>query len=388
MILSLFRSLSLASSQRIIQIRNKSIEIIHYDSLQETFPVSSMINIARYNICVGTYVMQQWRHRSNWNLFHVGIIFKSEDSHYVLDYNARRDDDILDFISPRFTTGIETTVSIITTYLQYSTTREDSLTIDNWGQLRLVNKLPDEYTDMTVIASVSNLIFRDFRKWALWNWSQPANRFDIFTVVSQNGSKTILRAKICHDFVQDSLLWLKQNNVTLYSETNLSRDSIVIYAESVTPVDWNIWRDRRDFVRFMRFFSVNWKIFSQSFFRSREFAAKLKHLGMRLLISNDGNFYWINFGDGLVNYCRKKFESNWSFDFDRFCYVGQAATGDPFTLTISDYFLIAEIQLDTFLIFLFSFKILEYYVLASSIIILVQQMTNARLTELISYCLS
>ena len=158
---------------------------------------------------------------------------------------------------------------------------------------------------LTKVGSVSPAVFREFRRWALTEWATAGQSFDLFTVKSLDWKTTFISARICHEFVKDSLEFLGRK-IEIKPESDIFRDLIVFYAEAVEEVDWSVPRQRRDLFRFLRMFAMSWGTFSASFVGAREFVWRVRELGLKILVFSQGKFFWVKLDKGLMNYCYER----------------------------------------------------------------------------------
>ena len=372
--------LSVVQAQEYMKTKNGSVEIVYWP-----LGTSSVLNEAEigsidsFDVYVGSYVMQRWRGRAIWNLYHGGIVFSpsSEDisdsalfsdpaSYYTIDYNALNDEDIVDYIVP---SGGMSSASEMVSWVFGFVTGSNALELQwkNLGQLRLTNRLPPEYTNLTRIGRVDRGIFLNFRKWAASEWVKSGDSFDLFTVVSADWKQTFLRARICHEFVQDAIDWLS-DRAAIYSASEIWRDVIVFYAENVHEINWTVARERRDALRFLRVFASNWEVFSASFSGARDLAGKVKAIGLKVMIYSGGKFYWINMSKELMNYCYLQMKiGNTSNTLPNVCIQPHPETEGPeFEFTMSDRLMQLEIFIDDVICFV----IHNFYTISSAFLII------------------
>jgi hypothetical protein len=292
------------------------------------------------NVLVADYMMNRWTDKIVWSIYHSGLVFSPThlpDRHFVIDFHPSNDSDLLAILVPTLDYSIST-LSI-------------SVEWRNRGLLRLYNKLPDSYTNFTRIGKVSLDTFLEFRTWVVVDWNKDGSSFDMFTAVTPDW-QVLLPARLCHEFVQDSITWLRtQRGVVFSPEAHLFRDAAVVYATAVEQVNLDWWSHRLELFRFVRFWALNWVDNESLVSLLPKLISKAAYLDLRTIVYSRGKYYWLTLAPGLINYCYVPMQ-----------FTAAAPQAEPhcmlptipgeFNLTIFDRLIYAERVLEKFFKFL------------------------------------
>ena len=306
--------------------RDGLIERVSHHPGPGVFDEESIASTEFVNVYVGDYVMKRWKVQTSWELYHGGLIFSPADDgskNYLIEYVAVNEEDMFHYLMPSsFRESVdkknipenfhENLIIFIFRFFSlifspfFNQINPTPPIWENYGKLRLSNSLPDRYTDKTWVGRIETEKFLALRNWAENQWIQSGDRFDLFTVVNENDSENwevLLRAKICHEFVEAALDELNRMGACVTPSKTLYKDVVVMYASKVSEVDISRFSEKRELERTLAVFASRGIIVAGSFKAGRDFLGDLRDANMRMVVHSGGKLWWVQLQEGLGNYC-------------------------------------------------------------------------------------
>ncbi|CAK0832461.1 unnamed protein product, partial [Prorocentrum cordatum] len=118
-------------------------------------------------------------------------------------------------------------------------------------------------------------------------------------------AKTLLRSRMCHDFVTDSLWMLYEKGVTLGAQEPILRDHIIMYAEEATAIGTlpDSGRKVRQWLRYLRCLQLFLEEIKQQFTAAREALMVNWRLGLSVFLHDASSDYEVKLVPPFLNYC-------------------------------------------------------------------------------------
>jgi hypothetical protein len=176
---------------------------------------------------------------SKFNLFHAGFGFiqngKNLD-HYeaTIDYSATYS--VLDAIFP--------------TLVRNQTGAVVDLIWKNQGQVNMNERIDYQYwTQQTKMFQITGRIYKEFLCW-IPNYNKEFSAYELFEVTNPYSRAILLSSTNCEDFVWEAFKMFYDLGGTVYGSIYEppSRDSISLFSQTVTPVDYQ--SNKQDILNF------------------------------------------------------------------------------------------------------------------------------------------
>jgi len=175
---------------------------------------------------------------------------------------------------------------------------------------------PDSYTNFVKVGRASGTMFRNFTDWVIDVFSpkhsefQPIEVADVNRAVLATGSNneqqtmTIVRSRMCHDFVTDALWFFYEVGARLKADDVIFRDHIIMYASAVEEIGpIGAGREKRRFLRYWRLIGLFLAGIKSQFTYARSALIAGWRLGLPVFLHDQWQDYEIHLVPPFLNYC-------------------------------------------------------------------------------------
>jgi hypothetical protein len=189
-----------------------------------------------------------------------------------------------------------------------------NLTFTDAARTQYYDHWPDSYKSFTRLARTNVSIFRVYTEWVINEYAPKFRGFqplEIAKALHNSSGKddakavTLMRSRMCHDFVTDSLWVLYENGVQLGAEEPILRDHIIMYAEEATNMGKlpSSGRKVRQWLRYLRLLALYLEEIKQEFTAGRAALIINWRLGLPVFLHDASGEYEAKLVPPFLNYC-------------------------------------------------------------------------------------
>eukprot|EP00928_Gymnodinium_smaydae_P043286 TRINITY_DN29039_c0_g1_i1.p1 TRINITY_DN29039_c0_g1~~TRINITY_DN29039_c0_g1_i1.p1 ORF type:complete len:396 (+),score=51.99 TRINITY_DN29039_c0_g1_i1:142-1329(+) len=251
------------------------------------------------------FLLAQWvLNSAPWNAYHSGIAFKNTRTGRRALYDFCPDDtsSVVKMVMPSVS---------LPDQLWRVAIGDLNFTWNDRAHLAFFTGWPAHYQTFVPVGNISGSMLFKYVEWASNVYSNTYKAFNPIEVVTPpnagNGQQggTLLRSRMCHDFVTDSLWTLYNLNATLVQNSEVFRDHIIIYAEHIEAASVDAsWIDARQELRYLRSLYLYLDKIRQQFTYAREAYVYTWRMGLPVFVHDEyGVYHRVQLTPPLINYC-------------------------------------------------------------------------------------
>jgi len=260
-------------------------------------------------IFYGEFLLAQWvLDRAPWNAYHSALGFK----------NSRTDTKCLFDFTPIDTSSV---MNMVMPHIHMQSLWR-ALLFGDWqfeykdgARTEFFDGWPQSYTNFVRVGQTNGTAFQSFVDWVIHDFAprhgafQPIEVADVNLANSVNVSNvkaaqmTIVRSRMCHDFVTDSLWFFYEAGATLKADDLIFRDHIIMYADTVKKAGPFIGHTKRRFGRYWRAVGLFLDGIKSQFTFARTALLIGWKLGIPVFLHDEWQDYEIQLAPPFLNYC-------------------------------------------------------------------------------------
>lgn len=257
----------------------------------------------------GEFLLAQWiLDKSPWNAYHSALGFK----------NNRTNEKVLFDYTPVDTSSV---MNMVMPHIQMRSVWR-ALLLGDWqfeykdaARTEFFRGWPNSYTNFVRVGHTNGTVFQGFADWVIHDFVPRHSAFQPIEVADVNlanaarassvkaAQMTIVRSRMCHDFVTDSLWFLYEAGATLQADDIIFRDHIIMYADKVKKAGPFIGHTKRRFGRYWRVVALFLEGIKSQFTYARTALLAGWKLGIPVFLHDEWQDYEIELAPPFLNYC-------------------------------------------------------------------------------------
>jgi len=264
------------------------------------------------DIFYAEFLLAQWiLNKAPWNAYHSALGFKN---------NRTKEKTLFDF-TPLNTTSV---MSMVMPHIKMQSVWR-GLVLGDWqfeykdqARTEFFCGWPDSYSNFVRVGQTNGTVFQKFADWVIHDFAPRHGAFQPIEVADVNlanvanaanglnvkaAEMTIVRSRMCHDFVTDSLWFLYEAGATLEADDIIFRDHIIMYADKVKKAGAFIGQNKRRFGRYWRVVALFLEGIKSQFTFARTALLAGWRLGIPVFLHDQWQDYEIELAPPFLNYC-------------------------------------------------------------------------------------
>jgi len=249
----------------------------------------------------GEFLLAQWvLDAAPWNAYHSGIGFK----------NSRTQDKVVFDFAPQNTSSV---LSLVVPDVQHESEWQAVLLGQvtlGWrdgAKLIFHPTWPKAFENFVSLGKFNGTVFNSFVDWVVEYFEPRFKSFQPLEVASSAAGRgrTILRSRMCHDFVTDALWILYNNGAKLKAEKPIFRDHIILYARHMIKADdfAKTRRGLRTWLRYLRSVFLYIDEIKKQFTSARHALIANWKMGIPVFLHDMDHDYELHLMPPFINYC-------------------------------------------------------------------------------------
>jgi len=163
---------------------------------------------------------------------------------------------------------------------------------------------PSKYSNFVRVGKTRGSVLHKFAGWVEDVYAPKYTSFQPLEV-AMAGKGNIVRSRMCHDFVTDSLWALYNEGVKLKAEDTIFRDHIIMYASHTTRAEDMVqtMRGRRRWLRYLRALGLYLEEIKEQFTHARNALLVGFKLGIPVFLHGQHEDHQVHLVPPFLNYC-------------------------------------------------------------------------------------
>jgi len=249
------------------------------------------------------FLLAQWvLNHAPWNAYHSALAFQhiGTEARALYDYTPLDTSSVMNMVLPEVNYSSLWRASVL---------GEVTFTWRDGAKVQFHTEWPEQYTSFVRLGSINGSMYRKFAAWVKDDFVPNHTAFQPTEVAYAYGTnptnKVLIRSRMCHDFVTDSLWVLYNAGARMHPEGSIFRDHIIMYAEAVEPAHDLVKTKRgaRKWMRYLRTLFMYLAEIKEQFTSAREALVVGWKLGMEVFVHDEHKEYLVRLVPPFLNYC-------------------------------------------------------------------------------------
>eukprot|EP00927_Polykrikos_kofoidii_P012354 TRINITY_DN15326_c0_g1_i3.p1 TRINITY_DN15326_c0_g1~~TRINITY_DN15326_c0_g1_i3.p1 ORF type:complete len:469 (+),score=37.74 TRINITY_DN15326_c0_g1_i3:75-1409(+) len=316
-------------------------KIVHGARMMAARPILELFDWQRDDVVevyYGEFLLSAWIvGHSPWNAFHSGLAFRNNRTgrKMLLEFTPDDTSSVTKLVVPE--------VRLKSSLWRAAMLGEVDFGWRDGGHMAFHNSWPEWFTSTTLLGLHSGATLFNLISWVITDYIPRFSHFNPLELVrpqdpSAGGKTTLLRSRMCHDFVTDALWVLYNLGASLDPNVNVFRDHIIMYGEimeSIADISSSADARKRE-LRYLRGLDMFMEDMRQEFTHARTALLSLWRLRVPVFLRDEQDVYHrVKLLPPFLNYCYLPLaippKVHNLFDDDKLCALGMRANLTNFT---------------------------------------------------------